>query len=508
MNLEKREVSFMSNRETSTGREYGMHTEHVAYIPLVGDPYQKQIQEDGKLVVVDSNKSLDVLAHNTGYTKNISDTVHAIEPLLSDLFEREGYYAVQEKITNGTNLSFDEAFSLGTFVCAALNRPLREAIKGKLKNVMPEDTHLLQATALLSAMSTKEAYVGLTAEEIAGMVASVIHLDTVVRTEYKEPVIAFGGMGGDKGYPLNSHVTKLFSLSTLASVVLSAQAPVHKHHSYPNTSKVAGQSAIEAFGARSDFHTAAAHKHVLDESDLLMSSCHNTRTLHSLSHKLKGETVNHVIGPLSFTLSADTPVHAMIGVNEKIPPSIIIDALRLLSEKGFQRYENSAVYCGTLIPSHGPKNIEPGLMKHFIVIDEVAPPPYKTIVSFLVSGENAGTYVLSHEDFYDQKDLTDFSPDALAIPNTRDSIMNANKSAIEGTDVTRAKYLAMTVGLGLFVRNHLSNPDSLDRKNKLVNRSILRACTKQGLSIILSGKGKEQLDKYIRVTKKYAGGDL
>src|SRR5690606_20862012 len=118
-----------------------------------------------------------------------------------------------------------------------------------------------------------------------------------------DPTIAFGGMGGDKGYPLNGTNTKLFSLSTLASVALAADGPVHKHHSYPNTSKVAGQSAIEAFGARSDFHSEERFAQVLTESNLVMSSCHDTRTLHSLSHKLKGETINHVIGPLAFTLS-------------------------------------------------------------------------------------------------------------------------------------------------------------------------------------------------------------
>ena len=76
-------------------------------------------------------------------------------------------------------------------------------------------------------MSTKEAYVGLVAEEIAGMVAATIYLDTVVRTKHDGSVVAFGGMGGDKGYPLNSHVTKLFSVSTLAAVVLSADGSVH-----------------------------------------------------------------------------------------------------------------------------------------------------------------------------------------------------------------------------------------------------------------------------------------
>lgn len=445
------------------------------------------------------------MAQRTNYVQDLARKVTGVESRLSDLFEKGGYYTIQQKIEQGKRLTFDEAFGLGVFVCAALNQPLHDAIGTKLKNIMPLDTHLLQATTLLSAMSTKEAYVGLSAEEIAGMVAATIHLDTVVRTGSEDPLVAFGGMGGDKGYPLNSHTTKLFSLSTMAAVALSLDGAVHKHHSYPNTSKVAGQSAIEAFGARSDFHTPEAFEEVLRRSNLLMTSCHNTRTLHSLSHKLKGETVNHVIGPLAFTLSPETPVHAMIGVNEKVHPSVVVDALSILTEKGFQRYENSAVYCGTLVSRDDENILDPNLMKHVVVLDEIAPPPYKTIASFLVSGENAGTYILSPEDFYDPRDLADFSPAALAIPNTHESIMEANTSAIEGRDITRAKYLAMTVGLGIFVRRCLADPDALDRKKMQVNRDMLRKCTRYGLDLLLSGKGKEQLERYVAITNKFAG---
>lgn len=477
----------------------------VAFIPLRGEPYQKRLEKNGKSVAIDCNKSLNILALNTHYQRDLAGKVGEVESHLSDLFEKGGYYTIHQKIEQGKHLAFDEAFGLGVFVCAALNRPLRDAIGVKLKNIMPEDTHLLQATTLLSAMSTKEAYVGLSAEEIAGMVAAVIHLDTVVRTAHKEPLVAFGGMGGDKGYPLNSHTTKLFSLSTMSAVALSLDGPVHKHHSYPNTSKVAGQSAIEAFGARSDFHTPEAFEAILRESNLLMTSCHNTRTLHSLSHKLKGETVNHVIGPMAFTLSAETPIHAMIGVNEKVHPSVVVDALSILSEKGFQKYENSAVYCGTLVSNDDRKILDSGLMKHVVVLDEVAPPPYKSIAAFLVNGKNAGTYVLSPEDFYAPSDLGDFSPASLAIPNTYESIVEANTSAIEGSDITRAKYLAMTVGLGVFVRRYLDDPEALDKKAMRVNRELLRKCTKYALALLLSGKGKEQLDKYVAITNNFAG---
>ncbi len=477
----------------------------VATITLRGEPYQQVRESGGVTEQIDSDVTLRALAENTRYKELLPEKLAAVEPLLTELFERDGYYGVQRKIEQGVSLTFEEAFALASFVCIGLNKPLGAAVGARLKNKMPEDTHLLQATALLVAMSTKEAYVGLTAPEIAGMVAATVHLDTVVRTSSDAPVVAFGGMGGDKGYPLNGRTTKLFSLSTLAAIVLSADTPVHKHHSYPNTSKVAGQSAIEAFGARSDFQTAESFENTFRSSGLLMTSCHTTRTLHTLSHKLKGETVNHVIGPLSFTMASDTPLHAMIGVNEKIHPSVIVDALAILSKNGFQQYADSAVYCGTLASTHRTEALDPSLMKHLVVLDEIAPPPYDSVVSFLVGGENAGTYVLSPEDFYDSRELDAFVPESLAIPNDRAAIIEANTSALCGVDLTRARYLAMTVGLGLFVRHCLQDPQAIDRNTHRVNREMLRACTRQGLDLILSGKGYEQLTKYVAATNAYAG---
>lgn len=460
---------------------------------------------------MDCNKTLNALARNTDYAANVIDRVHAVNPFLKDLFERDGYYEIQGKIEAGNNLSFSEAFGLGAFVCAALNRPLREVLKNRIKKLGAEETetHLLQATTLLAAMSTKEAYVGLTAEEIAGMVAATIYLDTISRVRTLEEVVGFGGMGGDKGYIVDGQKTKLFSLSTLGAITLSADGLVHKHHSYPNTSKVAGQSAIEAYGARSDFHSSEAFKRVFEESNLLMTSCHNTRTLHSLSHRLKGETVNHVIGPLAFTLSADTPIHGFIGVNEKIHPEIIVDAMKILSEKGFQKYANSAVFCGTdLIKGNGAMVRDVAYLRGHVRLDEVAPPPFDTIVSFLVNGLNAGTYILSPDDFYTKDELKDVSLEALAVSNTREAILAANNAALSGTDVIRARYLSMTVGLGLFTKYYLGQPDALDPLIHRIDRNMLQKCTAKAFEIIISGKAELQLSRYVKVTQRYAGGRL
>lgn len=487
--------------------------EKVSFIQLKGEPYQRTIVDRfGAQVRVDTNTTLNNLAQNVRYKERLREDVEALNGHTQVLFDRDGYYSLDRRIKEGRELNFDEAFSLATFVCTALNRPLHDSIAARIQRLGPHETHLLQATGLLSSMSTKEAYVGLTGEEIAGVVGATIALDTVVRTSYPNPVLAFGGMGGDKGYLLRDEVAKPFSLSTLAAVGLAVDGPVHKHHSYPNTSKVAGQSAIEELGARSDFHSGEAHKGVMDKAGLLMSSCHDTRTLHTLSHLLRGETINHVIGPLAFTLSKDTPIQAFIGVNEKIHPETIVKALQVIHKKGFQTYDSSAVYCGTDIEGDIPqvmlddvaytKNLA---VKDRVRLDEIAPPPYASLVAFLVKGENRGTYVLQPDDFFDEAQLGQFTLADLIVPNTADAILQANREVLKGKDLVRMKYLAMTMGLGLFTRHMADKEDALDSQTRRVNKQYLRSCTQQAYDILKSGAAFKQLQKYVEVTNQHSG---
>lgn len=479
----------------------------VAFIQLKGEPYQRMLP-NGE--VIDCNITADNLVEANRYRETLPDRINQVEENLSPLLEQEGFYTLDGKLKHGQDLSFSEAFSLATFVCSALNRPLNTELAPRIIALGSHDTHLLQATSLLSAMSAKEAYAGLIPDEIAGLVAATVHLDTFVRVQNGDPTIAFGGMGGDKGYPLNGKNTKLFSLSTLASIALAADGPVHKHHSYPNTSKVAGQSAIEVFGARSDFHTPDAFQHVLSDTNLIMTSCHDTRTLHSLSHKLKGETINHVIGPLAYTLSAETAIQAMIGVNEKIHPERITQALEILNARGFQRYDSAAVFCGTDLAEIHPEDIQdaPQNIKYLaehVRLDEIAPPPYTSLVAFLQNGINSGTFIVRPEDFYPEEVLQQMSPDDLEIPNTFEDIINANREALSGKHFTRTRYLAMTTGMGLFVKYALSQEGALNQNTRTINREYLRACTAKALSILTSGSAEQKLREYVEVTKRESG---
>ena len=483
----------------------------VAFIKLQGEPYQRTVEGPDGPETVDCNVTLTNLANNTGYIERLPEVVTQITPHIGELTDGGGFYGIDKKLKHGEELSFDDAFSLATFVCAGLNRPLSREMAESIQNLGPHETHLMQATVLLSAMSAKEGYVGLTPDEIAGVVAATIKADTVLRMPADGEVLSFGGMGGDRGYPIADGQSKLFSLSTLSSVALAVDGPVHKHHSYPNTAKVAGQSAIEALGARSDFHTPQAFGAVMQETDLVMSSCHDTRTLHTLSHLLRGETINHVIGPLSFTMSEDTALQGFIGVNEKIHPEIIVEALRILDQKGFQRYANSAVYCGTDLRDVSDVMLDPVAYnqsrdaKMHVAIDEVAPPPYSSLVAFLVNGENAGTYAVRPEDFYDEDELSKISFDELVIPNTREAILFNNEQALRGLDSAKARYLAMTIGLGLFVRHDLGNDDALDRDRRVVNADYLKARTQQAYRMLVEGDAAQKAHAYVRTTQKYAG---
>jgi anthranilate phosphoribosyltransferase len=484
----------------------------VANIQLQGEPYQRTITDGGGITeMIDCNVSLDVLAHNANYALNLPEKIDAAEPHLSRLKDGGGYYGIDALLKHGKELEFGDAFSLATFVASSLNRPLGEELALRVPTAGDADTHMLQAVALFAAMSAKEGYANLTSNEIAGLAAATVDLDTVVRTPHDQSTIAFGGMGGDKGYPIEGGNSKLFSLSTLSAIALATTGSVHKHHSYPNTSKVAGQSAIEAYGARSDFHSPEAFEMVLKESDLLMSSCHNTRALHTLSHRLRGETINHIIGPLAFTMDAKTPLHGFIGVNEKVHPSTIIGALQKLNDTGYQRYASSAVYCGTDLKHAMPEMLDEKAYynsreaKEHVRLDEIAPPPFATLASFLVNGENAGTYVLNPEDFYSQRELDRISLSELVIPNTTEAILHFNTEALKGSDPAKARYLAMTIGLGLFLRKYAERPDALDADGHRVNRTYLREATAEGLDVLTSGAANDKLNQYVETTQRYAG---
>lgn len=479
----------------------------IAVIELRGKPYQRF--ENG--VSIDCTKTLETLAVNSGYEQRLQRSIERHQEDLVPLF-KGGYYGLDARIKKGKNLSYSEAFSLMTFVSMGANRLVHSKISPHIRvGSMDPDTVLLQSIALLSAMSAKEGFVGLTADEIAGLAAATSKIDTVVRIPAKGEVLGVGGMGGDRGYKRNSENSKLFSLSTMGAVVMSNFGYVHKHHSYPNTSKVAGQSAIEAFGARSDQSDPASFERLQENVGLLMTSCHTTRFIHSLSHRLKGETINHVVGPISIPVDSDTPLSAFIGVNDNVHPETMIQALSILQQRNVQRLSNSVAFCG--LNSHYPmgEHFDPDAYyrnrnaKESVAIDEVAPPPHKTLAAFLMDGENIGTYIIEPDDFMDPETFDQIDYMDLLIPNTHEAIVSANMAAITGQDTSKALYLSMTAALGLFTREYSGLPDAFDQKTRRVNHNYLRDAFNKAYDSIMSGAAYSKLQQYVDATNQVSG---
>jgi anthranilate phosphoribosyltransferase len=470
----------------------------VAHIRLIGYPYQQE--RDGE--VVDCSQVLERLAERTGYRSQVRESLmrheHDLKPLLEG-----GYYGLDRRMKKGESLSYEEAFSLMTFVSMGVNNAVYEELSGSVSvGAMDRETLMYQSVALLSAMSAKEAYVGLTAEEIAGMVASVLEIDTIVRVPAPGGVIGVGGMGGDRGYKTNGDNSKLFSLSTMGAVMMSDHYFVHKHHSYPNTSKVAGQSAIEAFGARSDQSSADAFAY-LQEGGLLMTSCHTTRLIHTLSHRLKGETINHVVGPLSIPVDREVPISGFIGVNDNVHPETIIKALVILQERGVQNYGNSVAFCGLntdgsdrRVLSETEYLANPELRAQ-VAIDEVAPPPYPTMASFMVDGRNMGSFLITVDDFLTPDLKSQVHLSGLLIKNEPEAIIEANQTALSGHDTDKAIYLSMTTALSIFTIKYAGERDAFDMRKRRVNAKYLQLAMGEALDTIYSGRAMSRLVDYV-----------
>lgn len=467
--------------------------------------------------VHNSTDALQRLAYAEGYRRRVESKIAEHNQDLEPLYTL-GFHGLDALVKSPAPLTYEQCFSLGAYVCLTSNTALYDALAARVKGyeygLLEKDTLRLQAVSLLQAMSTREGIIGLTPQEIAGLVAATLELDTVarIRNPHDLTTFTFGGMGGDRGLKMNGDQSKLFSVSTLAALALAEFGPVHKHHSYPNTSRVAGQSAIEALGARSDFTDSKSMEHALEISGVLMTSCHSTRTLHTISHALKGETINHVIGPLAVPHNERNEVYALIGVNHNVHPATIIDSLGILQSNGIQRYSNSVAFCGieapiTQVPLEvlNPDNYyRNNSLKLLVAIDEVPPPPYTTMASFLVNGENAGTFLIAPTDFMDEEEARVLESDHLLIPNTAEEILTANKNVIKGRDRIKSGYVAMTVALALFAKEYASLPGALDKNSGRVNPVYLRECYRLACDAMSNGNLEKRVRLYAESTQKDA----
>jgi anthranilate phosphoribosyltransferase len=490
--------------------------ESLSFIRLRGAPYEQTVAGKG----INPTDTLDRLAESTHYRERLELALTQRVDELAPLFTL-GFHGFDKLLKSPRHLSYEQAYAAGAFICCASNRTLHELIGSRIPGAdkgLAEPSQLkLHAISILQVLSTREALIGFHPAELAGLIAVVLELDTVTRvaSPQGQPVFAFGGMGGDRGLRLQGTNRKPFSISTLGALALSSFGLVHKHHSYPNTSRIAGQSAIEALGARSDFESAGALEEVLQQSSLLMSSCHNTRTIHTISHLLKGETINHAIGPGAIPQSSATVLNALVGVNHNVHPATFMAALKILNERGVQAYGPSVGFCG--IPttkSEIPRVVldperfaaDPGL-RELVALDEVAPPPHTTLASFLTKS-GVISVLIEPADFMPASVLHEFAPENLYIENTEEAILSANDAALKGADKDKVDYLAMTVALGLFCRQYADSEEAFHQHGSEVsiNRALLQDCFLKARQSLASGDAKRQLESYVRATQQSCGG--
>ncbi len=476
-----------------------------------GYPYEQTV---GKYFV-SCTDTLNNLAKSSSYIAKLPDVILKHQEDLQPLFKL-GFHGLDNLVKNNSHLTYEQAFSLISFVLLTSNNALYTLLAPKVygfeKDSLEKNVLLLHAVSLLQSMSTRESLIGLSPIEIAGMIAATIDLDTVakVHATVDKPVFAIGGMGGDKGLTFDHQTSKLFSISTLAALTLGNFGLVHKHHSYPNTSKVAGQSAIESFGARSDFDSEERLSQAIDHSGIIMTSCHNTRTIHTISHLLKGETINHVIGPSAFPHNNTATLNALIGVNHNVHPNTYTEALRILCEKGVQSYGNSVACCGLNVTDQDtPLEIlnetffygSPNL-KQLVALDEISPPPFLSIASFLVEGKNIGSFILAPADFMTEEELQFFSNSELLIANDTRTILEANQKTILGLDDEKIRYVAMTAALAIFTKDYSAKVDAFDFSNRRVNKKYLRSCFQSAYQSLKKGEVEKSMHLYVESTQK------
>lgn len=322
--------------------------------------------------------------------------------------------------------------------------------------------------------------------------ASAALLDTVFRFPLPR-VIETCGMGGDIGFCADGIVQKTINASTLSAIVLSALGlPVIKHGSYSNTSAVGSTEAIERFGAYTSMNSMEEVERIWSASGFCYFDAHWCKTIHDLSHLLMIETINHIIGPMSLPVSPQTEVNKMMGVNEKVHPSVVARAYTILHQRNVQRVGGVVVVGGLDEKGHTISPSDVGAFRTHCILDEVS--PYATVCSVAYQDSFLGDFILYPEDF----GIT-MNPEVIRVHNESSAIQSANIAALRGENDALADYLAMNAALGLFAERFLGKADAI--ADNQINRLYLQICYQECREVIASGRAWEKLVLYVNASR-------
>ncbi|MDO8436066.1 MAG: hypothetical protein Q7S82_01600 [bacterium] len=402
--------------------------------------------------------------------------------------------SLDRKVKHGLSLSFEEAFCGMFYTLAATNNDIfsicKDLLPANLQNGFTESRALGQGIAFLQLMAGKESFKGLTSEEVAGIVAATL-MDTVIQLDLGE-VIDTCGMGADVGFSVNGTRKKTINVSTLSAVILASLGlPVIKHGSYANTSAVGSTEAIELFGARTNYTTEEEIINIWQQNKFCYLDAHLVKTVHDASHLIMMETINHITGPMSPPISPRTKISRIMGVNEKVHPSVIAKAYVLLHQKELQEIGGIAVVCGL---NEAGMSINPNSfqqVKKHAVLDEVS--PYASVVAMAHQGKFLGTFLLRPSDFG-----TTINPASILLENERAVLQQANSQALQDGCGCQLDFLAMNAALGLFAHNYLSRPDAVG--NDGLNKKYLCECFQECRRAIVSGRAWQTLSHYVELS--------
>ena len=210
-----------------------------------------------------------------------------------------------EKIVEGKNLSFEEAY--------------------KLFNQLIEESPI-RIAGILTALQTK----GYSAEELAGFAKAM--RDKAVKVDLGD-VVDTCGTGGDKSFTIN--------VSTASAIILSCFTRVAKHGNISITSKSGSANLLEALGINYRLNP--------DQAKVLIEKTNFTFLFAPLYHPtLKGvmpirkelgiKTIFNVLGPLA---NPANPLYQIIGVSSPDLVGKVAKALEFLGvERAYVVYGN------------------------------------------------------------------------------------------------------------------------------------------------------------------------
>lgn len=385
---------------------------------------------------------------------------------------------IDEKVKMGHHLTMDETFHGMCYVVAGTNSKIAPIIFSDVPyNKERREEYLVKGTYFLTLMAIKETTVGLTGEEVAGLVAAGM-MDVVV-SPIVASVIETSGMGGDRGW--GSRDVKTINASTLSAIVTaSCGYKTFKHGSYGNTTKVGSTDVPEMFGAKTSINPQRIQE-LIEKTNFWFSDAHAVKTLHYLSHRLMVETINHVIGPMTPPVDIHDQLFKLMGVNHNVHPIVITDAYSILNEMGIVNVGAAVVIAGVDTEPNSEEILDQEWYREHCFLDELS--PVSTIVSVLYGDRSEVMSITPYSAFGIK-----FSGEDIKVKNDIKSLLQADKDALCGNG-SLSEYLAANSALALWPRKIV--------EKRGIDLSDLGRCFDEAMGSIINGRAINTLNDYI-----------